>query len=397
MNKLGSFGSAPIWAGSLVLVVVFLLYRLEWIQKMFKTKSVAPASAQGPSEKSESQFSIESYYAITPLPNFDITTEEPLKLRPFKPKYHMTMAIENLPFSHLLPFDNTYLPRLTLRSHLLRTHPHETHACNPRAIPSVLELYTYLTHTYLPTRYPTLFTLHAPTHLQNTLTNQSLPLTLPPTHANAILALKTLCTNIDSEFLMLLPSPHPPDNGNYKLDAYINTFPSGFSTRAKLNMLLSDIHGPVPHYREKLERSMDRFFKGLGVGRCVRRANWSVSVGGELFCLEGNHLSVEEEERRKNGHVWVVEEEEEDVDLGKTVLRCERQTLHRLPGSGALVFAFKTYIYPIKELRDEGSGEILAEAIDGLAQGSVPGIAVYKKQVVWGEKVKAFLRGEIDA
>jgi len=48
-------------------------------------------------------------------------------------------------------------------------------------------------------------------------------------------------------------------------------------------------------------------------------------------------------------------------------------------------------------LRDGGSGEALAEAIDGLGRGSVPDITVYKRQVVWGEKVKAFLRGKIDA
>jgi|TARA_R110002003_G_scaffold121_1_gene10671 hypothetical protein len=48
-------------------------------------------------------------------------------------------------------------------------------------------------------------------------------------------------------------------------------------------------------------------------------------------------------------------------------------------------------------LRDEGSGEVLAEAIDGLGTGSVPNITIYKRQVVWGEKVKAFLRGEIEA
>ena len=57
----------------------------------------------------------------------------------------------------------------------------------------------------------------------------------------------------------------------------------------------------------------------------------------------------------------------------------------------------KTYQYPIQELRDEGSGEVLAEAIDGLGTGSVPNITIYKRQVVWGEKVKAFLRGEIEA
>jgi len=48
-------------------------------------------------------------------------------------------------------------------------------------------------------------------------------------------------------------------------------------------------------------------------------------------------------------------------------------------------------------LRDEGSGQALAEAIDGLGLGSVPAMTIYKRQVVWGDKVKAFLRGEIDA
>jgi hypothetical protein len=91
------------------------------------------------------------------------------------------------------------------------------------------------------------------------------------------------------------------------------------------------------------------------------------------------------------------EEEEEEIDLSKTFVRCERQTLHRLPKTGALVFGFKTYMYPIHEIRDEGSGEILAEAIDGLGSGSVPGLTIYKRQVIWGEKVKAYLTGKIEA
>lgn len=35
------------------------------------------------------------------------------------------------------------------------------------------------------------------------------------------------------------------------------------------------------------------------------------------------------------------EEDGENIDLEKTVVRCERQTLHRLPRTRALVFAFK--------------------------------------------------------
>ena len=46
---------------------------------------------------------------------------------------------------------------------------------------------------------------------------------------------------------------------------------------------------------------------------------------------------MSEEEMRRKQEV----EDEEDIDLNKSVVRCERQTLHRLPKTGALVFAFK--------------------------------------------------------
>jgi len=76
----------------------------------------------------------------------------------------------------------------------------------------------------------------------------------------------------------------------------------------------------------------------------------------------------------------------------QTFLRSERQTLHRLPKSRALVFAFKTYLYPIKDIKQEGLGEELASAIDGLRTGNAPGMHFYKRAVVWGAAVKRFLR-----
>lgn len=78
--------------------------------------------------------------------------------------------------------------------------------------------------------------------------------------------------------------------------------------------------------------------------------------------------------------------------MRKTFLRCERQTLHRLPQTKALVFAFKTYLYPLREIKEEGKGEELAAAIEGLETGSVPQMMFYKRGVVWGEAVKRFLR-----
>ena len=66
--------------------------------------------------------------------------------------------------------------------------------------------------------------------------------------------------------------------------------------------------------------------------------------------------------------------------------------LHRLPQSKAIVFSFKTYLYPLSDIKEEGLGPELAQAIDGLAEGSVPAMYRYKRGVVWGDEVKAYLR-----
>jgi hypothetical protein len=201
--------------------------------------------------KGELAYSEDVYYIIEPLQDFNLNTEEPLKIRPFKPKYHMTMALETTTLSDLIPIDNTYLSRCTLRRTLIKTERHEVLACNYKAVPAVLELYTWLTSTYLPMRFPSIYTL-TDDELLNNLTRDSLPLHLPASVPSAEHALELLGSNIDDEFLFLLPSSRPPsDGGKYRLEAFINCFPSGFNTRSKLNMLLSDIHGPVPGYAQK--------------------------------------------------------------------------------------------------------------------------------------------------
>lgn len=88
-----------------------------------------------------------------------------------------------------------------------------------------------------------------------------------------------------------------------------------------------------------------------------------------------------------------IRRQREAVEIAQCRLRTERQTLHRLPGTGALVFAFKSYLYGLDEVKgEEGMGEALAEAIEGFEKGSVPEMKVYKRQVVWGDKVCEYLR-----
>lgn len=66
--------------------------------------------------------------------------------------------------------------------------------------------------------------------------------------------------------------------------------------------------------------------------------------------------------------------------------------MHRLPKSKAIIFAFKTYMDSLRDIKLEGLGDELADAIDGLGTGSVPDMNIYKRGAVWGEAVKEFLR-----
>ncbi|KAJ5342240.1 hypothetical protein N7541_011364, partial [Penicillium brevicompactum] len=302
-------------------------------------------------------------------------------------------GIENLDPKDLLLFDQTYLERLPLRQSLLREHPEDvigiTDSSNERIRLAVQELYNYLFQTYLPSRYPSQFRLCSErgSHLvENTVTHQTIAVKMDDS-TTLRKALSLIAENIDEDFFILLP--HEQDNGHgpqevYILEAYAACFPSGFKPRDKIGKRLADIHAPVPGYKEKLEKSMDRFFARLETGRLVKRINWSLTVDEELhsnfdkggIALEGKleHLSLE------------------DLDLDKTFVRCERQTLHRLPQSKAIVFAFHTYLYPIRDVKAAGCGEDLAAAIDGLQNSKIPRIFTYKNGDKWANAVRQFLR-----
>ncbi|PLN80248.1 hypothetical protein BDW42DRAFT_171114 [Aspergillus taichungensis] len=348
------------------------------------------------------------YPPIESLPEFNWEATEPLSFRPFKPKYHLTMGLRALDPSDLLQIDRTYKDRLALRSQLLAKYPDTVVGVNgdsERVQAAIYELYEFILGVYLPTRYPTMFRLSTTgdtdpeqkvqTVLESKVTGKHIPIKLPPqspeTSRNA---LETLGTWVDEDFIILLPEKTTPSDDaigedavdeKYVLHAYTVHFPAGFDLSKKLGRRLAEIHTPVPGYAEKLEKSMDRFFARLEVGKFVQRVNWSVTLNTPLFAAFG----------QTHGRKDAVADEEikvGELDVDTTLLRCERQTLHRLPHTKALVFAVHTYTYPLQMIKDEGLGEEMASAVDGLKEGSAPQIHWYKRGPVWGPAVKAFLR-----
>ncbi|KAK0267381.1 hypothetical protein LTR35_016330 [Friedmanniomyces endolithicus] len=381
---------------ALIAAALLLIYRL--LRSSYgKTLHASTSPAVTGTEK-------DPYNNIQSLPaEFDWAATPPIKVWPFKPKYHLSMALENIDISSFIEIDNTYRDRMQIRRAVMDEHREATLQCNSVAGPAVLEFYDWMLSTYLPKRFPSIYkpvaTPSGP-HLHNKFSGTDLP--VRPTSPMA--ALETLGEHVDTDFLFLLPSSTAPDGSPiYHLQAFITCFPAGFSTREKCGKPLAAIHAPVPGYVAKLEKSMDRFFARIEVGKMVRRSNWSISTDDRLFSDGGNHMYADAEQGKpietNNKTLNVgqpdldrkIEEQKRDVVVEDCRVRCERQTLHRLQTTGALVFAFKTYLYRLDEVKEEGLGPVLAEAIEGLGKGSVPDMAFYKRGVVWGEKVVAYL------
>ena len=164
--------------------------------------------------------------------------------------------------------DSNYLARINLRQQIMRDHNEISIQASPAIYPAIDELYTWLINIYLPTRFPRMFTLST-SGLFNHATSLHLPIRTP---SDPVKAFEILGENLDEDFLILLPSE---DGDGYRLKGYVTCFPSGFNTKEKFEMKLRDIHSPVPGYKAKLEKSMDRFFERIETGKVVKRSNVS--------------------------------------------------------------------------------------------------------------------------
>lgn len=170
--------------------------------------------------------------------------------------------------------DKNYLDRIMLRRKIMAEHPETALAAGDCVKPAVDEFYIWLLGTYLPTRFPQMFILVPSSRenagiLKNMAANEEYSL-VP--EENPLDTLRVMGGLIDDDFLFLLPSE---DGDGYALKGFVTCFPNGFDTAKKLNLKLRDIHTPVPQYKEKLEKSMDRYFDRLKVGKFVKRANVS--------------------------------------------------------------------------------------------------------------------------
>jgi len=146
-----------------------------------------------------------------------------------------------------------------------------------------------------------------------------------------------------------------PLDGALVLGAACVCFPTRWVLRDKIGLDTAAIHAPVAFYDEQLAAPVDSFVDRLTVDRPVWRLNWNLMDHPALFQPrrpdDGEPGGLEPGGLEPGG---LEPGGAEPAPVGERVwLRIERQTLRRLPVTGAVAFSIRVHQRPLSTLADD--------------------------------------------
>ncbi len=142
----------------------------------------------------------------------------------------------------------------------------------------------------------------------------------------------------------------------YRLIGAAVAWPSDWHPSEKIGLPLRALHAPIAGYEEQLATGVDRFMETLRPGPIYARCNWFIAATGERRWLP------DRPPQEAFAHVT-------PANAGETLfVRSERQTLRRLPQTGAIVFGIGIYVEPLGQLSPANIA-MLGKAVQTLVSG----------------------------
>ncbi|KAL0579644.1 hypothetical protein V5O48_002340 [Marasmius crinis-equi] len=354
---------------------------------------------------------VEFAYPEFPACAENLSVIKPIPYRPFRwGQYHVTMGIRDLPWAEWIELDNNFPSYFAIRDHRIHSRGENVLKILPDR-PGVVKSARYaaveLAHelsNYLSQRYPSNFSVtRDPSGSITTVKIRVHPvdaeLELPPplvgpksdlefrevSQEEAELAMRVCALLVQDDLALMVEGV----DGRYYFQGGAICIPGFWRMRDKIGLALDEIHtsGHVAQYPEKLQNSLERFFKRMQVHKPVIRNNYFIQiVKPEQLRRKGTiptDIPPQKEDEdlidplelawstTTNGnedtftHGRPAHPDSEPVVLPETLqFRTERQTLRRLPLSGAIVFTVRTYLVPMAELgKEPGVPARLASAV----------------------------------
>ncbi|QOV92289.1 heme-dependent oxidative N-demethylase family protein [Humisphaera borealis] len=280
---------------------------------------------------------------------------DPPEYLPFRSgTFRQTLGMKGLRDSEWIELDRAAPSELALKRSLLADHRSAVFVATERAWASsheAVELLCQHLIRYLPKWYAT-----ENGQIVNRITGERWPLP-DATLMSGMHPLELAARLVQEDWCVLDETPQ-----GLKLSAGCVCFPSRWCVSEKIGMSVSAIHGPVPLYDAHIGLQTDQFLDRLTVDRPVWRVNWSLHDGPNLF-------------RPDAPPMWPEGELPVSEVPTKVWLRVERQTLRRLPASGAVLFGIRTHIRPLSDLADRP--EVVAALAAAVAEWP-PEVVAYK-------------------
>ncbi|KAI5960343.1 uncharacterized protein KGF55_004635 [Candida pseudojiufengensis] len=279
----------------------------------------------------------------TPTPkvyeNWSIKDTKPIPYRAFKHKYNVNMGIRNMSWDSWIELDNQWKYYHDMKLKRIEEKGEDVWRISSKAIEASWE-FLYELIDFTTVRYPTLFKYDKEKKiLRITETNQTFDLN--DKNLNPIITAANL---VQDELVIMIEDPK---DGQYSLEAGCVTMAGFWKFKEKYQMKLDEIHysGNVPKYSTNLGPAMNKFFRRLTLDSPVVRNNYFIQLDNHLDWSK----SIGDEDSEKVG--WNAATNATSVkDLW---FRSERQSVRRLPKTGAIAFTIRTYFMPITEMCEE--------------------------------------------
>ncbi|SPO03151.1 uncharacterized protein DNG_05833 [Cephalotrichum gorgonifer] len=309
---------------------------------------VKPSSDRGKVEKSDEKsrtpgtWNPSTFKPPTPppYPDWSIEATKPLPYRAFRygPKYNITMGLRTASFDSWIELDRDFPKFHADKASRIPSRGEKAVRTHPSAFPAAIELLEELS-TYLPARYPNMFN-RTPVGIDNIWSGESFNIVKRPLDEDPM----AMCARLVQDDLALMVEGA---DGQYYLLAGAILLSGFWRLSDKFGMPLSEIHtsGHVPHFKSKLESSMMKFFSRLKCETMYCRNNYFIQVDDSLAWSS----SIGDEDDPKAS--WSTAEK--DKAISHHWFRSERQSLRRLPKTGAICFTIRTYFHPIVDIARE--------------------------------------------
>lgn len=321
----------------LVAVPLLIVVVLWWLNTKRIVKKQLPTDKQkGCSDKLEPLY-------ITPE---QVATYDDRPWRPFRWPYHQTMSIFKMHPNHWLDMDKYYVHYINEKKRVYQEYKDLHFTWLPGSEEACLELME-MVKDHMLRRYPLLFTTKDNgVHVKNELTGEILDFS-EPLQDHPLLYLSRMAKE---DFYVV--QKNPKDELIYLTAAAVPFPGGGFGIKPIMGKSIDAIHTTVPYYKEKLQKSLERWLNKIQPDELTERASWHITWDHKLRSNDIYEL--------KRGDTIDTEIPPDTFNV-----RIERQSFRRLPKSGAVVFANHPIFYSLDEMKDE------------------PGIPSLIKKIIW--------------